>query len=51
MGKKRLCFSYSEETKEDLQKLAKKDKRKLSNYVTQILNSHIKTITLEKRSN
>ena len=41
MAATRLSFSYPEELKEKLQKLATKDSRTLSSYVQKVLAEHI----------
>lgn len=46
MSATRLSFSYPQEMKEELQKLAENDQRSLSSYIQVILANHI-----EKKNN
>lgn len=48
MSAERMSFSYPEEMKKILQKLAKEDDRKLSSYIQKVLTDHINKKKAEK---
>jgi uncharacterized Fe-S cluster-containing radical SAM superfamily protein len=49
---KRICFSYPEDVKKQLEKIAKKEKRTLSGLMKIILDEHLKHLkTLKKGDN
>lgn len=48
MAATRLSFSYPEEMKNAIQKLADKDSRSLSSYVQRVLTKHIEQATGRK---
>ena len=48
MSATRLSFSYPEELKESLKKLAKRENRTLSSYVQNLLAKHIEEKTINK---
>jgi predicted DNA-binding protein len=43
--KKRICFSYSKELKENLENIARKENRTLTNYIICVLDEHIARLT------
>jgi len=49
MAATRLSFSYPEELKEELQKLASKDSRTLSSYIQKLLQDHITENTIKPK--
>jgi uncharacterized Fe-S cluster-containing radical SAM superfamily protein len=49
---KRICFSYPEDVKKQLEKIAKNEKRTLSGLMKIILDEHLKHLkTLKKGDN